>query len=639
MKKFILTLLILLAICTAFFFALSIPRGMGDEQAIAGVLDLTRADFSQTRYNLDGEWEFFFNALYTPEDFANDTTTDGSLIEVPGSWHYAGYPRHGFATYRLTIKTYEPSLMILLPQITSASIVWVNGVKVLEAGTISTDPPGEEHGAVNIFVPFSPVDGQVEIVIQAANFTWFSAGLRNSIEMGTPEHLIRDAVFRRVVLALFIGMLFAIFLYHILLFVYYRNEWVYLAFAVFCFLTAVVFILETDGLLHLFWGRSVILRDLLQIVVVLAGAAFNVFTHLALRIPIGKIRGFAYGVLFGIPVLTVIFLPSYMIDSRIVFIAVLSAPILFVSILRYTTLKGNYKYLLLITTAVFFIGQPFNRLFFDEHTYYMFLATPHLFVVLSHFLLLSVSFSEEKRAALETREINNMLARLNHLKSDFLANISHEIKTPLSVMDVYAQLTKKHIKMDRVSDGTMENLSTISAEAKRLAVLVEQLLDVSVAKENAAASIRVLVQDIFSQVRTLCEPIVRTNENVLEIYIEKDCPPVLAKPDMIKQIFFNLASNANRHTKNGTIELRAESGKKDGVHDGMIVFTVRDNGKGIQPKILDAVFQKGISGDGSSGLGLPICKEAIEAHGGTIHIESELSIGTTITFTLPVYKE
>ena len=420
MKRLILTLIILFALCAAFFIALSMPRGIGDKRAINGVLDLTHEDFTETRYKLDGEWEFFFGELLRPEDFTDGTATDagrsgtGTLIKVPGSWHEAGYPRHGFATYRLIIKTYEPSLMVLLPQITSASVVWINGVKVLEAGTINTDPPSEEHGALNVFVPFSPVDGRVEIIVQAANFSWFTSGLRTSIEMGTPENLIRDTMFRRVVLALFIGMVLAMFLYHGLLFLHHRSEWVYLAFAVFCLITAIQFTLETDGLLHLFWGRNAVLRVSLQIITILSGASLGVFAHLATRIPISKFHRFAYGILFGVPLLIAILIPPEILDRRYLFISTLTAPILFISILR--NLKVNrYNYLFLITTTVFFIGQPVNRLFFDERTYYMFLVTPNVFVILSNFLLLSVNFAKAKN------HLNDIIHKMN--KAQFISSI------------------------------------------------------------------------------------------------------------------------------------------------------------------------------------------------------------------------
>jgi signal transduction histidine kinase len=95
----------------------------------------------------------------------------------------------------------------------------------------------------------------------------------------------------------------------------------------------------------------------------------------------------------------------------------------------------------------------------------------------------------------------------------------------------------------------------------------------------------------------------------------------------------NLLSNANRHTKDGDITVKAES---DG--GSIINVTVTDNGSGIAAELLPHIFERGVSGTGSSGLGLEICKKIIESHGGVISAESEPDKGTAVGFALPVYR-
>ncbi|MDY3013980.1 MAG: HAMP domain-containing sensor histidine kinase [Evtepia sp.] len=88
--------------------------------------------------------------------------------------------------------------------------------------------------------------------------------------------------------------------------------------------------------------------------------------------------------------------------------------------------------------------------------------------------------------------------------------------------------------------------------------------------------------------------------------------------------------NANRHTRNGTITIRASA-----VEDpAFVVFRVEDTGEGIQPELLPHLFEKGTSGDGSSGLGLAICREAVEAHGGQLNLEQTGPSGTVFVFTV-----
>ena len=232
----------------------------------------------------------------------------------------------------------------------------------------------------------------------------------------------------------------------------------------------------------------------------------------------------------------------------------------------------------------------------------------------------------------EISETNQLLARLNSLKSEFLANISHEMKTPLTVIGGYAKLTKRQIEANMTNEKTLENLQTVFLETQRLAGLVDKLLHMSIAEAEQKTNIRVAVDEIINKAAEMCGPILETNRNRLAIHIEKDCPPVKGNPDMIIQVLFNLVGNANRHTKSDTIEICAS---REGT---MVLFNVRDNGIGIPHELMEKIFERGISGDGGTGLGLHICKETVEAHGGTITVDNIPGGGANITFTLPIYN-
>jgi signal transduction histidine kinase len=121
--------------------------------------------------------------------------------------------------------------------------------------------------------------------------------------------------------------------------------------------------------------------------------------------------------------------------------------------------------------------------------------------------------------------------------------------------------------------------------------------------------------------------------NKLNLAIADDMGSVYGNADQLIQVMVNLLSNANRHTKDGVIAVEAEP------EGGCIKVAVTDNGSGISPDILPRVFERGVTGTESSGLGLEICKKIIESHGGTIAAESEPGKGTTISFALPVYRE
>jgi signal transduction histidine kinase len=127
----------------------------------------------------------------------------------------------------------------------------------------------------------------------------------------------------------------------------------------------------------------------------------------------------------------------------------------------------------------------------------------------------------------------------------------------------------------------------------------------------------------------LCGPILGRNGNRVTI-LSHDCPPVTANADMIVQVLSNLCLNASRHSKNDEILLDAKA-----TETGYAAFTVQDHGDGIPAELMPHVFERGVSGDNENGLGLPICRDIIENHGGSIRIKSGRG-NTIVTFTLPL---
>lgn len=99
---------------------------------------------------------------------------------------------------------------------------------------------------------------------------------------------------------------------------------------------------------------------------------------------------------------------------------------------------------------------------------------------------------------------------------------------------------------------------------------------------------------------------------------------------MMLQVFTNLIVNASKGTTNGTITISAS----DNEMDEFVVFRVQDTGKGISPEVLPHIFEQGFSGSGSSGLGLTICREVVDAHGGKIWVEKTGPDGTVFAFTI-----
>ncbi len=238
---------------------------------------------------------------------------------------------------------------------------------------------------------------------------------------------------------------------------------------------------------------------------------------------------------------------------------------------------------------------------------------------------------EADKAALES---------LNQLKTEFLGNVSHELKTPLTVMSGYAQTTKQlAAKPDTLDGGEVSRRMTlISSEAERLSLMVGQVLDVTRIEEGRMVMepVRCYADEIIHAAVETHYPILNKNRNRLDIRIESDLPALHADPVRISQVIVNLISNAVRFTTDGVITISAKN------EHGKILVCVSDTGVGITAEQLPHVFERygkkqksGGGQDTGTGLGLYICKHIVEQHGGEIWLESKEGRGTSVFFTLP----
>lgn len=256
--------------------------------------------------------------------------------------------------------------------------------------------------------------------------------------------------------------------------------------------------------------------------------------------------------------------------------------------------------------------------------------------VFAVFLVISAALS--KKIAAPVVSEHDMLVEVNAMKTTFLSDASHELKTPLAAMSGYAQ----DAELDLMHGGdraTVRNkLRRISSEANRMALMVTQILDATRIEEG-----RMVLEkapcDLDSLVRKTVETyfaVLNKNNNRLILRIPIDLPPVHADSTRLQRVFVNLISNALKHTKDGTVLIKAEA------DDETVTVTVKDTGCGISPEDLPHIWEryyKGKHSETGTGLGLFICKFIVESHGGTIGVESEEGKGTAFTFTLPAASD
>lgn len=231
-------------------------------------------------------------------------------------------------------------------------------------------------------------------------------------------------------------------------------------------------------------------------------------------------------------------------------------------------------------------------------------------------------------------EQNVLLGQLNRMKAELFGNISHELKTPLTVISVHTQRAQALLELGR--DGDLDKIreshALVQDEAMRLSRLVNSALSLSSLQESGGEKAAL---DLHSILRTTAEAyrsLLEKRGNALTFSLPENLLPVYGNADQLVQLFSNLLSNAGTHTEQGEICIHAE-GRGD-----MAAVIITDTGTGIAPELLPRVFERGVT-DGGSGLGLFICRQIARDHGGEIMIDSVPGAGTTVTVMLPMHRE
>ena len=255
-----------------------------------------------------------------------------------------------------------------------------------------------------------------------------------------------------------------------------------------------------------------------------------------------------------------------------------------------------------------------------------------------HQKVLIESKDEVGHLAILFNRMSEALATNTSVRRQLLANIAHELRTPLAV--IQGQLEGM---MDGVIEPTKEQLSSLHEEAVRLNRLIKELRDLSLAEvrqlalEKQPADINQMLQRSVSMLKPMAD------EKNLELVcvLENGLPDITVDSHRISQVFYNLVVNAIRYSpEKGQIHIT--SCRKQGENRDWLVVTIRDEGSGIAQEDIPYIFDHFYRGDksrdrksGGSGLGLAIVKQLVEIHGGKVTVESILGKGATFQVWLP----
>ncbi len=230
--------------------------------------------------------------------------------------------------------------------------------------------------------------------------------------------------------------------------------------------------------------------------------------------------------------------------------------------------------------------------------------------------------------------------QLEQMRRDFISDISHELRTPLSFLQGYTEALIEGLAQTEAE--RMEYLGSILDEIYRLRRLVLELLDLAQLESGQLSMARdpLSLTGLIRRVYQKLEPLARDGGQHFSLVLPEEEISVLGDKDRLEQVLLNLLSNALRFTpERGKISLLAE------VEEDYVRVKVVDTGVGIPEEDLPYIWERFYKVEksraresGGTGLGLSIVKNIVEAHGGTVAVQSEPGAGSTFSFTLPLYR-
>ncbi len=632
-----------------------------------GIIDISNTDIKDgINYQLNGEWEFYFGKLLTPQDFADtDVVLKKEYIDVPQSWtKHKKYPKFGYATYRLIIKTdyTQPQVLFICKRIFSAYKVWFNGNLIYNAGKLSEN---SEHFVpeLKILIP-NPfyLKNKNELIVQVANYTDRRAGILKPVSIGEVHSMLTEKIIELILIISVLSIILIISIYHLILFLYRRTDYSSLLFSLLGFLFIVI------GLT----GNDTLLKNILNL-------NYNVITrlfHIAASIYPALITGFFY-LLFKKEV-SKTFLRLTIIVS--VLLSILSL-LLSVSIIR---VYVGVKILFLLIVSVYFLfyslpkavinkRQGAKRAFFGMSvlvftnindvlfsldilkTGYIAIYGFFVYIIFQSMNIaerFSSSFKQNIRLTKELRIQNKKLKKAKEkaenadkLKSAFLANMSHEIRTPMNAILGFSNLladdTIKKEKRKRLASYIIKSGNT-------LLQLINDIIDVSKieAEQLEINKADCQINQLFEELELMYHDknyYDYTNKTDLRFIKNSDCDLKLFTDGIrLKQVLINLINNALKFTEKGFVEITWEKNNDNRT----VIFSVKDTGIGMTEEQKEIVFKRFTKLENErqklyrgAGLGLAISKNIITLLGGKIWLESQLKKGTTFYFTIPINEE
>ncbi len=675
-------LLILFAIATAYYIELKSSILFTHPKSTKGFFDFSALDLENNFVSLEGNAEFYWKQLLEPKDFKDSIIQyTPQYLDLESSWNNLIFNNNkvggnGYGTYRFKIKVSKPGIYcIKIKEFETAFDIWINSKHYSSAGKVGTSKESMVPNWKRQEYPFYSATDTIEVILHISNFHHRMGGAVQPIIFGSSSSVDKLTHMRLGLETFIIGILIILILYHLTLYYYCNDNQSVLYFSLACIFILFRLVLTGEKLiLEIFpfitWDFSLRLEYITNVMIVpslvmyfyhllpkiipswlkksviIISAAMVIMDLILPSIWVTYTIFIFIGLCYYSTILTFIFIVKAVFskhqDAILIFSGALLLGIVVLNDLLVYTNNINSTYLLPYGLTMLLLTQAFIISKTNSLNYKMvkilsseleFHAKELENIVLKRTQKLNEQKIKIGKQKKKIEKQNQKLIKLDNYKKDMTKMLIHDLKTPLNNIIGFLQLP----------EITPEYKELMQSSGYDLLHMIHNILDVT-KYENTELKvfhkpllIKQIIDAAYNQNKYNIKSKSITFENLVPDTLELNIDE-----DLIERVFVNIISNATKFkNENGLIRVSSEI--YTNVEQVYCKIKIFNTGETIPTEKLDTIYNsynqihspRGEYKD-STGLGLTFCKMAVEAHQGTIGVDSTENEGVTFWFTIPM---